>query len=53
MKKLIYLLLFSTLLLITNNVIGQTYPSDCIVKKYSSVLKQDNPKDMFDLLHYL
>lgn len=46
MKKLIYLTLFGLFLLNANNVLGQTYPADCVVKKYSSTLKQDNPVNM-------
>ena len=46
MKKLIFVSLFATLLMVGNNVFGQTYPPDCVVKKYSSTLKQDNPVNM-------
>lgn len=46
MKKLISVLLFMTLLVIGSNVYGQTYPADCVVKKYSSTLKTDNPVNM-------
>jgi hypothetical protein len=46
MKKLIYSILLLTLVFVTNNVIAQTYPADCVVKKYSSTLKQDNPVNM-------
>lgn len=43
MKKLIYLVLFGILLFTSNTVLGQTYPSDCVVKKYSSIIGEDNP----------
>jgi hypothetical protein len=46
MKKFIYLLLLTSSLFLSNKVLGQTYPPDCIVKKYSSTLKQDNPVNM-------
>ena len=46
MKKLIYSILVGALLFITTESIAQTYPSDCVVKKYSTALKTDNPVNM-------
>lgn len=42
MKKLIYFLMVGTLLLVSNVVLAQTYPADCVVKKYSSTENADN-----------
>ena len=46
MKKLVYLVLFGMLLFVSKNIMGQTYPADCVIKKYSSILKEDNPVNM-------
>lgn len=46
MKKFIYLVLFGALLFISTDSIAQTYPSDCVVKKYSTILKTENPVNM-------
>lgn len=46
MKKLIYSILLGAMLFITNESVAQTYPADCVVKKYSSVLKQESPVNM-------
>jgi hypothetical protein len=46
MKKLIYSILLGVLLFISSESIAQTYPSDCVVKKYSTILKTENPVNM-------
>jgi hypothetical protein len=43
MKKLIYVILFTSLFMVSGNVWGQTYPADCVKKTYSSALKTDSP----------
>lgn len=43
MKKLIYPILLGALLFISSESVAQTYPSDCVVKKYSTTHKTENP----------
>lgn len=46
MKKLIYSIIIGMTLFVTCKSVGQTYPADCVIKKYSSTLKEENPVNM-------